>query len=193
MLAYCYKEQNVSPEVSQDAARLCQHLARLVSEPFRFARVSYGDELTLHFGDLKHGSSSKMRSKLYGSYILGLRGSPWMLKSDSRGFLIDAGIAFGHESSEPPSGAEVISKDQLEREPPIEPGSRVVRTFVVPVVQTKSWGLVINFSDGSTLFVRPDEADAEEELADWELISPAGTLSTGPGLTWSFRLSDQTA
>ena len=33
-----------------DVAGLYSYLAQLVGEPFQFARVSYGDELTLHFG-----------------------------------------------------------------------------------------------------------------------------------------------
>lgn len=36
------------------------YLAQLVGEPFRFARVSYGDELTLHFGDLRPSRSPKV-------------------------------------------------------------------------------------------------------------------------------------
>ena len=35
-------------------------------------RVSYGDELTLHFGDLRPARSPKLKAKPYGAYILGL-------------------------------------------------------------------------------------------------------------------------
>ena len=35
-----------------DLPGLQANLAELVGEPFQFARISYGDELTLHFGDL---------------------------------------------------------------------------------------------------------------------------------------------
>ena len=46
---------------------LAAYLAQLVGEPFRLARVSYGDELTLHFGDLRPGRSPKLKHKLYGA------------------------------------------------------------------------------------------------------------------------------
>ena len=48
-------------------------LTQLVGEPFRFARVSYGDELTLHFGDLRPQRSPKLQQQ-YGTYVLGVQG-----------------------------------------------------------------------------------------------------------------------
>ena len=46
-----------------DLAGLTAYLAQLVSELFRFARVSYGAELTLHFGDVRPGPSPKIKQK----------------------------------------------------------------------------------------------------------------------------------
>ena len=61
---------------SVDVSGLYGYLAELIGEPFRFARVSYGDELTLHFGDVKPVCSPKLKGKLYGSYILGVARRP---------------------------------------------------------------------------------------------------------------------
>ena len=61
---------------SDDFRGLQGYLAKLVGEPFQFARVSYGDELTLHFGDLRPARSPKLKSMPYGAYVLGLRGRP---------------------------------------------------------------------------------------------------------------------
>ena len=57
-----------------DLPGLFADLTQLVGEPFRFARVSYGDELTLHFGDLEQARSVKLKDKRYGAYILGVAG-----------------------------------------------------------------------------------------------------------------------
>ncbi len=60
---------------AEDLAGLSACLAQLVGEPFRFARVSYGDELTLHFGDTRPARSPKLNDRfLYGAYILFFRG-----------------------------------------------------------------------------------------------------------------------
>ena len=68
--------RNVPRQSSDDFAGLQAILAQLVGEPFRFVRVSYGDEPTLHFGDLKPARSPKLHKQPYGAFILGLRGSP---------------------------------------------------------------------------------------------------------------------
>ena len=60
-----------------DLPGLRGYVAQLVGEPFQFARVSYGDELTLHFGMLRPARSRKLANPPYGTYILRLRGSPW--------------------------------------------------------------------------------------------------------------------
>jgi hypothetical protein len=58
----------------KDLAGLMGYLTQLVGEPFRFSRVSYGDELTLHLGDLRPARSPKLKGKSYGAFILGVRG-----------------------------------------------------------------------------------------------------------------------
>lgn len=165
-------------------------LSQLIGEPFRFARVSYGDELTLHFGDLRPGRSPKLRHKPYGSYILGLRGSSWVLKSGAEPVVITTGVVF---EPAPPSFGQPLRKEELEAGRFVEPESRVLAASPFVVKPVDRFGLQLRMSDGSTLLVLPTAPGPEEEedkelpeLADWELATPRGLLSAGPDLQWSF-------
>jgi hypothetical protein len=180
---------------SDDVSGLFAYLAQLVGEPFRFARVSYGDELTLHFGDLRPARSPKLKDHPYGSYILGLRGSPWILKSglDSEPVVLTAGVTL---DSLTPAFGQPLRNEELEARRIIEPGSRVTVAAPFVVKPIGGFGLQLRFSDGSSLMVLPSTPDLDEtdeaddpnwpELADWELLSPRGLLRAGPGLTWNF-------
>ena len=171
-----------------DLSGLQSDLAQLVGEPFRFARVSYGDELTLHFGDLRPAKSPKLKGKLYGAYVFGSRGSPWIVKSGSQSLVLTADLD-GHPG-------EPVRKEDLEANPLVAPDSRVLAATAFVVKPANAHGVELRFSDGSTLRILPTLAEADDPadaalpaLADWELASPAGLLSVGPGLTWSFAPS----
>jgi hypothetical protein len=176
---------------SDDLRGLEGYLAQLVGEPFRLARVSYGDELTLHFGDLRPARSPKLKAKPYGAYILGLRGSPWLLKPGAEPVVVDGGALLD------PFAAALgtpLRREELESRTLIEPGSRVLSASPFVVRPTDGIGLQLRLSDGSSLSVLPAIPDADEpddqllpELADWELLSPIGLLRAGPGLKWSFE------
>lgn len=166
------------------------YLTQLVGEPFRLARVSYGDELTLHFGDLRPARSPKLKNKPYGSYILGVRGSPWLLKSGSEPLVLTAGL---DGESLPHGLGKPIRKEELEANPHISAESRVLAATPFVVKPVNGFGLQLRLSDGSSLLILPTIADAEIDastpeiaLADWELTSPQGLLSAGPGPNWSF-------
>ena len=176
-----------------DLSGLYAYLAQLIGEPFRFARVSYGDELTLHFGDLRPARSPKLKHKSYGTYILGLRGSAWVLKSGSEPVIVTDGVVF---SPPPPSIGTPLNKEDLEAGTFIEPESRVLLATPFLVKPVDRIGLQLRMTDGSSLLVvptaqEPDEPEDEElpELADWELSSPRGLLQAGPGHGWSFKPS----
>lgn len=178
---------------ADDLPSLHASLAPLVGEPFRFARVSYGDELTLHFGDLRPAKSPKLKKQLYGTYILGLRGSPWILKSGSEALVLTAGVltSVGLDGLGKP-----LDKEELESGQFIDPESRVLAATPFVVKSVSGFGLELRMSDGSVLLILPtipgpDEPEDEglPELADWELLSPRGLLSAGPGLKWSFEPS----
>ena len=173
-----------------DLSGLSAYLCQLVGEPFRFARVSYGDELTLHFGDLRPARSPKLRHKPYGAYVLGLRGSSWVIKSGSEPVLIIAGDVSPFPT---PAYGKPLGKEELETGRFVGPDSRVLVATPFVVRPVDKFGLQLRMSDGSTLFVLPANPEPDEpgdeglpELADWELSTPRGLLSAGPELVWSF-------
>jgi hypothetical protein len=174
----------------EDLPGLTGFLSQLIGEPFRFARVSYGDELTLHFGDLRPARSPRLGHLPYGSYILGLRGSPWVLKSGQEPVIVADGMSPGPLPAEP---GKPLSKEDFEAGSFIEPGSRLLVASPFVVKSADGLGLQLRMSDGSTLLIlptppAPDEAEDEglPDLADWELLTPRGLLSAGPNLGWSF-------
>ena len=184
-----------APAASSDNLPALQaYLAPLVGEPFRFARVSYGDELTLHFGDLRPARSAKLKDKLYGTYILGVRGSSWILKSGSEPLVLTAGIDLDNL---PGTIGKPLSKEELEANPLMQPESRVLSATPFVVKPVAGFGLQLRVSDGSSLLIFPTvpETEADEGVAadlvvaDWELLSPAGLLSANPDLKWSFQPS----
>ena len=161
-------------------------LAQLVGEPFRHARVSYGDELTLHFGDLRPAKSPKLAGKAYGAYVFGARASRWVLKSGSAP-LVQIADRDG-------DAGQPTRKEDLEANPLIAPDARVTSARAFAVGLADALGVELRFTDGSSLRVLPELPEAERPadadlpvLADWELASPAGLLSAGPGRRWSFQ------
>ena len=184
--------RNAAPE---NLPGLKAYLAQIVGEPFRFARVSYGDELTLHFGDLRPAKSPKLKNHFYGAYVLGVRGSPWILKSGNEPFVLAAGL----DLDAVPNGlGQPIRKEELEADPRIQPESRIISASPFVVRPANGLGVQLRFSDGSTLLILPAPVEIEElddeslpELADWELASPDGLLSAGPGLIWSFKPTEK--
>ena len=166
------------------------YLAQLVGEPFRFARVSYGDELTIHFGDLRPARSPSLKNKPFGAYVLGMRGSSWVLKAGLEPVVITSGTV-----SDPPlpRAGRPLSKEELEAGNFVEPESRVLAATPFVVHSVDGFGLELRMSDGTSLLVLPTIAEPDEpgdeglpELADWELSTPRGLLSAGPNLEWSF-------
>jgi hypothetical protein len=183
-----------------DISGLQERLGQLIGEPFRFFRVSYGDEATLHFGDLHPARSQKLQGKLYGAYILGLRASSWLFKREygTGSMLVNAGInVLGlNRLSEASLPNEAFESMDL-----VQAGSRVTGATVFPMKPHEAFALHLQMSDGSVLVVMPTELAPDEkssddpedmelpEIADWELITPGGLLEVGPGCTWSFKTS----
>jgi hypothetical protein len=172
----------------QDLDGLASVLAVLMGEPFQFARVSYGDELTLHFGDLRPALSPKLKGKMYGAYVLGLRASAWLLKSGTVPVVIGTGS--------PHSFGQPIGEEELEAGTFVEPGSRIAEATPFEAKSSQKFGLQLRLTDGTVLIVLPspeaaDQADDEDhepiELADWELRTPHGLLKVGPKLAWEFQ------
>jgi hypothetical protein len=174
-------------EVRESAAGDLDGLAgfaqQLVGQPFLFARPSYGDELTLHFGQLREPTSAKVK-RPRGSFVLTLRGSVWQ---------IDPGAGSNLVLSDTLTGTP-LDLSALESHPPVTAGSLTVavRPFADP--ESGGFGLYLAFSDQSRVVIRPDVSDLITEadpdlprLADWELFTPHDrVLRVGPGANWSY-------
>jgi hypothetical protein len=174
-----------------ELADLQGYLLQLEGQPFLFARVTYGDELSLHFGTPQEFRSPKIRRRLRGSYVLTTRASAWRLHSLPEGCILYAGSL---PTSTAQASPNEIATPELEQRALITPSARVVSAdalgFRLP------WGieLGLSFSDGSTFFVTPlppeKPSPADEGLppiADWELFTPHGrVLLVGPGFRWEY-------
>jgi hypothetical protein len=173
-------------------AELNSYLAPLRGEIFRFFRVSYGYELTVHFGALRPARSEKLQHLRYGAFILGVRASQWALWADgaSNPRLL---VANSTSNTDPTQGRSLTTK--LENGEFLPTGCRVSSLIAFSFSPTLGFGLEIEFSEGSVLKIFPtDEAESveategsgQDAVADWELFSPHGFLRAGPGDTWSY-------
>lgn len=122
-----------------------------------------------------------------------MRGSPWLLKSGGEPLVLTAGVLFHPLLA---TIGKPLDKEELEAKQLVEPESLVLSAMPFAVKPVNGFGLQLRMSDGSTLLVVPtiQEPDAPgderlPELADWELLSPHGLLSAGPGPRWSFEAS----
>jgi hypothetical protein len=181
-----------------DLSDLNALLKQLVGQPFLFFRVSYGDELRLHLGDLQGYSNPRMQGRTRGSYIVGARASSWIVSSASQHVLLTSGDE-GAGRSETPATARSVDIETIETGGFITPGSLV--TAAGADRSAPGFSLQLRFSDGSTAYIRPmagpDEAEPEGEerstdageieIADWEILTPhQRILKVGPGPLWSY-------
>lgn len=189
---------------SADSHLLQTYLQQLVGQPFLHFRFSYGDELSLHFGQPRPYSTPKLKHLVKGSYILGTRASRWFLRSESPPIIV-----LGTKDFEPhdPSGLTPLSKAELERSEVIQRGARIVLATPVPFTLPPSevfpgtpvfgYGLSLYLSDGSSIVIAPEwepiPPHSDQEIADWELFTPYERyLRVGPGEWWSYLPSRQT-
>ena len=184
--------QDIQESVEDDLTGLGLYLQQLVGEPFLFFRESYGGELTIHFGIPKERKSRKLTNRVRGSYVLSVRGSLWMMIAVEKRILV---------LSDPPKqmpAAELkkLSAIDIEKSPPVRPGSQLV--WALPHVDDLSGGigLALGFSDQTRFIIRPEPPYSEDansddedlpEIADWEMYTPIGRyLTVGPGQKWAY-------
>ena len=183
---------------SADAGLLAAYLTELAGEPFRFFRVTYGGELTVHFGDLRPAASPRLAGKPYGAYVLGTRASDWVFKPagfDGPGGRLSVSNRLGADRD-----AAAALTDRLEHGDLASPDSRVAfcEPFSVGPAGTPGGGigLTVRLADGGVLHVLPgrdrefdattDTAEPGPDLPDWELFLPHGRLTAGPGECWTY-------
>lgn len=85
---------------SSDQVLLNAYLQQLIGEPFLHCRFSYGNELTLHFGQPREPQSKKLKHLVVGSFILGARASDWYLKTTTIPAVYAATVVSGREVPE---------------------------------------------------------------------------------------------
>jgi hypothetical protein len=160
---------------STDPVLLQVHLQQLVGEPFLHFRLSYGEELCLHFGQPREYTSPRLRHLVKGSYILATRASGWVLRSSVP--------AVGTRCSGDEDWKAVMTSEL------IQPGSIV---SVATAQQATAVGFILSLamSDGASFQITPQSilsGESEHDLADWELSTPhERLLQVGPGLEWSY-------
>lgn len=167
--------------------RLLDYL--LVGKPYLFGRQTYGDELTFHFGKLQPYTHPKLAGKSRGTHVLTTRGSAWRLTSAGRRSVVSYGW------QHPVSAGQPLNAAALESGGFVTAGAYVLSAEVVeytadhPRRVADGYGLELALSDGSSLLVLPLPADRVpvDGVADWQLLTPAGFLETGPGPAWRFE------
>lgn len=179
---------------SSNGLELRALLQQLVGQPFLFARFSYGDELTLHFGKATSYRNPKLRGLRSGSYSFGARASEWFLCTEP------AVLVGTQESMRRPRNVAAVTGDEIERSRLLRPGARVVAIDAIPLRTARGalygFGLSMLFSDGPALVVLPRpprrrSTARQDDIADWEIFLPHHRyLAVGPGRRWSYLPSD---
>lgn len=175
---------------SSDRLLLQGYVQQLVGQPFWCFRFSYGDELSLHFGEPRAAVAPKLTHRRRGAYVLGTRASHWYLRSST-----PATLVFG--SADATAGADnmrPLARADLESSRLIKPEARVTLAttfpFGDPATAAAGYALSIVLDDGASLLIAPDTPSSPgvpDEVADWELFTPhARLLRVGPGTTWSY-------
>jgi len=174
---------------SSDLLELAQYLDRLTGKPFQFARFSYGDELTLHFGDVRIEKLTKLVSLPYGEFMLGARAS------EVRRAKFDPAVRRLHFAEMPTAWSPPLTRADVESSPIFSSDCFVISALAFRVEPDVGFGFQLVMSSGEAVAILPDTSpDAEDEaddglpdIADWEIFMPGGYLSAGPGLRWSFE------
>ena len=82
-----------SPGISPELLKhLSETLTTIQGLPYLFARSSYGDELTLHFGTERGYNHPKLSGKVRGTHVLNVRGSAWLLRSGIKPVMVGSGV-----------------------------------------------------------------------------------------------------
>ncbi|MBW4470054.1 MAG: hypothetical protein KME45_06575 [Stenomitos rutilans HA7619-LM2] len=148
--------------------------SRVIGETCWKATLSYGDELTLHFGEQIPYTHPSMAGKHKGSWILGTRGTAWQLNNPS-----DASATLDTKAAM----LDIFKRELRQLE------GNILQSLKIdyPVL-----GLTLNFSQGIHLTITPPVRYDEFDLPYWELFTPDHqVLQVGPQSSWSLIQSDR--
>jgi hypothetical protein len=180
---------------SSDHLGLRAYLQQLVGQPFLSFRFSYGDELTLHFGEPRKYTTPTLTHLTKGSYIIGARASSWFLTTRSPPTVI---IGTAQPVSSRTNHIRPLTKEQVETSELVESGTRIVAVDAVTLGTAKrsayGFGLSLLLADGSSILLLPPpmlkRILRSQQIADWEIFTPYDRyLSVGPGLRWCYLAS----
>ena len=170
---------------------LDDYLAALVGQRCLKARLSYGDELKLHFGDPQPVTNPKLASTQRGAWVLATRASAWRVYIKPLGQVPDADLQMG---SKPP--LDMATPESMASYADKLSGCEVVSAYATWWFHPPGMapGLLLIFGDGSSFELAPIFAGdiiEGEEVADWELFTPHRMyLRVGPGPVWSNLRAD---
>ena len=151
---------------ADDLKPLCELIRPMIGELCWQAKLSYGDQLVLDFGQQR---SPDWKA---GTWYLESRGTGWRLLAPDDTILAadDSGTRLSNEEHE-----------AVERKLQIVIDSRVADFSV----HHPSLALALRFSNQYRLIIEPKAEDNAFDLSYWELMMPNGHLNVGPGLRWS--------
>jgi hypothetical protein len=162
--------------------------ASVLGLPYLFARSSYANELTLHFGAERTHNHPKLAKKVRGTHVLSVRGSAWMLLSGIKPAVVGCGV---YPTTAAMDKAKPFNVTALESGAGALIGQKATVSKATPLVneQTDAVGLSVELSDGSRFVIIPtalaEDGDDLPEPADWELLTPDKLLRVGPGAMYS--------
>ncbi|QYX32746.1 hypothetical protein [Sphaerospermopsis torques-reginae] len=160
--------------VANSIQNLNQIIQPIIGETCHQVRFSYGDELRLHFGEMKPYNHPKLKHLRKGSWRLNTRATPWYLMHNNMFLFLPAPeLTTDH--------AQIILQD-LE--------NKKLTNFVI---DPNNFELTLSFEKGYELVLKPDLED-DSGLAYWELIMPnEQILIVGPGMFWECKSIHESA
>jgi hypothetical protein len=181
---------------SADLRLLNAFLGAMTGQRLLKARLSYGDELKLHFGEPQPAPHPRLASLQRGSWVLATRASRWEAALSRPGLVLDAGVFL---SPPAPHTQTATPREMAEYADKLAGAEVGAARAVWSGDRTLAPGLQLVFTDGSHFTLLPDPSNLPDEgddepLADWELFTPYKTyLRVGPEPVWSNLRSDVVA
>ncbi|MFM8294430.1 MAG: hypothetical protein ACKN9E_07780 [Microcystaceae cyanobacterium] len=146
-------------------------MSLMIGEVCSQVSFSYGDELTLDFGELTPYNHPRLADLLKGSWQLTTRATPWSLKQNEN---------------------RLVTPSALDTEKAITQAKNLVKQLenqklMDLTIEEESICLSLTFDVGFQVTLEPDLSD-NSGLAYWELLMPTEQILTvGPGYFWSCK------
>lgn len=173
---------------NSDITLLSVYLRALLGKRCVKARLSYGDELKLHFDAPQWVENAEATKR--GGWVLGVKASAWHVYFPD-GLVLANTVLTGKTKGKTPSPDKMVEAVNALA------GTSVVEVGVLGGSPPSRLGLALSlgFSDGSQFRVEPlphvVPGHQKDDLPDWELFTPHRTfVRAGRGPVWSVSRSD---